>query len=174
MLLSQAGECLDPLLCVSQLLADFLNIKLAALSVVARPCAEIQPLLCTQGPVGIRAQLKTAATQGATLITLLIDQVTKVQLAVPMTAVNLGPNLFGGVVHHPLVVPTPLDFLASIAAHQTTGVPGGLMSSVDLAHHQGSVDVIVEKGDHDLLPRARHVHTAPALTTAGLHHAQPA
>ncbi|MNE47598.1 hypothetical protein D3C80_1420100 [compost metagenome] len=117
-LASGLGQCLDPLLCVRQLRPGFLNIHLAALGLGAWPGAEIQTLLRAQGTVGIGAQLKTCAPQGATLIALLVDQITEVQLAVAMAAVDLGPYLAGGVVHHPLVVAQPLDLLALVTAHQ--------------------------------------------------------
>ncbi|MNI88112.1 hypothetical protein D3C73_1453730 [compost metagenome] len=75
-------------------------------------------MLCAQGAIGIGAQFKTGATQGATLIALLVDQIAEVQLAVAVAAMDLGPYLAGGVVHHPLVVAKSFDLLALVTAHQ--------------------------------------------------------
>ncbi|MNC63784.1 hypothetical protein D3C75_1139340 [compost metagenome] len=119
MLASGLGQCLDPLLSVYQLRAGLLDIDLAALRFGAWPGAEVQTLLRAQGTVGIGAQLKTRAPQGATLIALLVDQITEVQLAVAVAAVDLGPYLAGGVVHHPLVVAKSFDLLALVTAHQS-------------------------------------------------------
>ncbi|MNL50700.1 hypothetical protein D3C87_1737360 [compost metagenome] len=70
----------------------------------------------------------------------------------PVTAVDLGTDLARGIVHDPLVVTPPLNFLAFITTHQTARVPGGLMPAIDLTHHEGAVDVIIQESDHDLFP----------------------
>ncbi len=140
----------------------------------AFPGAEVQTLLGAQCAVSISAQFKPRTAQAATVVAALVDQVTKVELGMPVAAVDLGANLTGRVIHYPVVETTAADFLALVTGHQPAGVPGGFVTAVDLAHDQWPINVVVQKGDHHFFTGARNMHAAPVRAAARLHHAQPA
>ena len=119
-------------------------------------------------------KFEAGAAQSTAVVAALVDQVAEVELGVAVVAVDLRAHLAGGVVHHPLVEAAAADFLALVATHQTTGVPGVFVGAVDLAHDQRAVDVVVEEGNHHFFAGPRHVHAAPVGAAAGLQHAQPA
>ncbi|RMM50948.1 hypothetical protein ALQ79_05636 [Pseudomonas amygdali pv. lachrymans] len=173
-LLRGVGQGLDALLTVFQLLLRFAGIDLCALCAAAFPGAEVQTLLGAQSTVSIGAQFKPGTAQASAIVAALVDQVTKVKLGMPVAAVDLGADLAGRVVHHPLVETTAADFLAFVACHQTAGVPGGFVTAVDLAHDQWPINVVIQEGDNHLFAGTRHMHTAPVRSAARLHHAQPA
>ncbi|RMU22384.1 hypothetical protein ALP33_200075 [Pseudomonas amygdali pv. lachrymans] len=173
-LLRRVGQGLDALLAVFQLLLRFAGIDLCALGTAAFPGAEVKTLLGAQGTVSIGAQFEPGTTQTAAVVAALVDQVTKVKLGMPVAAVDLGADLAGRIVHHPVVETAAADFLALVTGHQAAGVPGGFVAAVDLPHHQWPINIIVQEGDNHLFAGTRHMHTAPVRTTARLHHAQPA